>query len=231
MERGTSRKRLAPTLLALCVAAGLAAGLGTGCSTPRTAQQREQIARSWQAADAPASRWTERQQAPTRRKSGPASTARAGVEAPAATPPTRVVKASDENIRKVIEKAESYLGTQYAWGGMSRQGIDCSGLMVMAFREVGMELPRVSDAQYRYGKPVRRPDIQPGDLLFFSNYKPGLIGHTALCVALEDGVPRFVHASSSGARHDLLTNAYWDKHYISACRVWGATGKPLSRAN
>jgi cell wall-associated NlpC family hydrolase len=214
---------------------GLFLGVGVlcaavGCSTPRTAQQREQVARSWHAGNSPATSWTKRGHAPVRRKAGAALTAKAGATAPAAKPPAQVVRASDKNIGKVIEKAESYLGTQYAWGGMSRQGVDCSGLMVLAFREVGMELPRVSIDQYRYGKPVRRTDIQPGDLLFFSNYKPGVIGHTALCVALEDGIPRFVHASSSGVRHDVLTNAYWDKHYISACRVWGATGKPLSQA-
>lgn len=132
-----------------------------------------------------------------------------------------MVKATDANIRAVIKEATSYVGTSYAWGGMSRRGVDCSGLMVLAFRKVGMEIPRVSPDQYKFGKNVPQKNIQPGDMLFFWNYKPGVIGHTALCVEVVDGVPKFVHAASSGVRYDYLTNAYWSKHYISACRVWG----------
>lgn len=200
---------------------GLLAMALTGCGQWHTKRSPEEVRKV-------ASRWTSTPtQTPKWRKADTRPVAAVKKQQPTTantstttTPPRTVVKASEANIQKVIKEAESYLGTGYAWGGMSRSGVDCSGLMVLAFQSVGIALPRVSPDQYKFGQHVGRDKILPGDMLFFWNYKPGVIGHTALCVELVDGIPKFVHASSSGVRHDLLDNAYWSPRFIAACRVW-----------
>jgi cell wall-associated NlpC family hydrolase len=124
-------------------------------------------------------------------------------------------------VRKtVVEEAESYLGAPYRSGGLTRQGIDCSGLVVSAFREVGIEPPRVSGEQARFGEAVSRQNLRSGDVLFFSSSKHGVIGHSAIVTRVaEDGTVTFIHATPSrGVRYDTLGMPHWASHYICARR-------------
>ena len=84
---------------------------------------------------------------------------------------------------QIVEAARRYSGTEYLWGGMTTDGIDCSGLVWMSYRLHGVTLPRDADQQSRMGRPVEREDLQAGDLLFFP-------GHVAISL----GGERFIHA-------------------------------------
>lgn len=66
-----------------------------------------------------------------------------------------------------VAAAESYLGVWYQWGGASRSGVDCSGLVMLAYDAVGVSLPHYSGGQFSDTVRVPLWDIQPGDLLFY----------------------------------------------------------------
>jgi cell wall-associated NlpC family hydrolase len=66
-----------------------------------------------------------------------------------------------------VEQARAYLGTPYLWGGMTERGIDCSGLVHMAYRRSGRIVPRDADQQEEAGAEVSEP--RPGDLVTYGD--------------------------------------------------------------
>jgi cell wall-associated NlpC family hydrolase len=80
----------------------------------------------------------------------------------------------------------------------------------------GVALPRTSQDQSLYGKPVSRKDLQPGDLIFFSSLRRHLVDHVGIYL----GEARFVHASASkGVVVSSLHQDYYAKRYHSARRI------------
>lgn len=70
----------------------------------------------------------------------------------------------------VLDIARQHLGVPYVWGGADPSGFDCSGLLQYVFRQVGVDLPRVSRDQARAGVPVPSlAEAQPGDLVAFNS--------------------------------------------------------------
>jgi cell wall-associated NlpC family hydrolase len=87
------------------------------------------------------------------------------------------------------------LGVPYLWGGTSKGGFDCSGLVQFVYREAGISLPRVAQNQYNAG-PIVPPGtaVEPGDLVFFGS-SPTTVHHVGMYVG--DGM--MVDAPYTGA--------------------------------
>jgi cell wall-associated NlpC family hydrolase len=118
----------------------------------------------------------------------------------------------------VVVQALALLGTPYRYGGSSpATGFDCSGLVRHVFAEAArQELPRRSEEMQRFGQPVARRDLQPGDLVFFNTSRRAF-SHVAIYI----GEGRFVHApaGSGVVRIEGLDDRYWAARFDGARRL------------
>lgn len=94
--------------------------------------------------------------------------------------------------------AALYMGAPYLWGGLSSKGMDCSGLVRMAYLAQGRILQRDASQQALEGTEVATDaDLQPGDLIFFGN------GRRITHVAIYQGDGLYVHSSQLVRRNSL----------------------------
>jgi cell wall-associated NlpC family hydrolase len=116
----------------------------------------------------------------------------------------------------LVATARRFSGVPYLWGGMSAQGLDCSGLTSRVYAANGIELRRDAEMQFDDpgARPVERGDLRPGDLVFFGQKR---ITH----VGIYAGEGRFINATTH-ARPDVheesLDDPYWTALYRGARR-------------
>ncbi len=117
---------------------------------------------------------------------------------------------------RIVQDAKSWRGTPYRYGGRSKEGTDCSGLVYTVFARHGLSLPRRAADQYKAGKPVRSDVLAPGDLVFFRNTAGPGITHVGIYV----GNGSFIHSSTrKGVIISRLSETYYRKHFAGARRV------------
>jgi lipoprotein Spr/probable lipoprotein NlpC len=121
----------------------------------------------------------------------------------------------EERTRILKDYFTSWMGTRYRHGGLSRNGVDCSGFTLVTYKELfGRELPRTVREQVKKGTTVDKDLLQPGDLVFFKIS----VFQKHVGIYLENDL--FVHASlSNGVMISKLNNSYWKQRYWQAQRI------------
>ena len=122
---------------------------------------------------------------------------------------------------KIVWTAVTYKGVPYKFGGMSKRGMDCSGLIYASFKQRNVLIPRTSRAMYAEGTTLALRKVQRGDLLFFKTAKKsGQINHVGLITSVKNGDIRFIHSTSSkGVIVSSLHNTYWKRAFVKAKRL------------
>jgi hypothetical protein len=135
---------------------------------------------------------------------------------PESSPAARYASRDDKRLRnEIVKTAERFQGTPYRWGGTSAEsGFDCSGLTMVVYQLNGLDLPRSSRQQWRTGKPIRRKELDKGDLVFFATSGGRRVSH----VGIYTGNGMFLHAPGSGKaiREASLESKYFRKRYLGA---------------
>lgn len=121
----------------------------------------------------------------------------------------------------IVRTAASQIGKPYKLGGTSPStGFDCSGLIHWAYKQNGIEVPRITVTQAKAGKQAPKNSLRPGDILVFrSGSSPNGL-HTGVYI----GKNKFIHAPNSRSRVKIeeLKGSYWGKQFIQARRIIGS---------
>ena len=130
-------------------------------------------------------------------------------------------KAKTRKIETVLTTARSYTGTPYKFGGLNRSGMDCSGLLYLSYRSAGINIPRTSKEQSKYGKKIRIDELRPGDMVFFGSEKRRRrVSHAGIVTTVRgNSSVRFIHASTSlGVVESELYTDYYQRIFVRGRR-------------
>lgn len=134
-----------------------------------------------------------------------------------ASGPVPVSSQTTSGLRQtIINKAETYIGLPYVWGGTDlSKGVDCSGLVQQVYAKFGISLPRTSASQYSaaghnavWGVRTNVSDLEPGDLVYFK-HSDGQVHHVAIWL----GKGQVLEAPYTGANVRIRTLSRHDVPY------------------
>jgi cell wall-associated NlpC family hydrolase len=111
-----------------------------------------------------------------------------------------------------VKLVQRFIGVPYLWGGESAAGFDCSGLVKHVYALAGIAMPHNVAQQYKYGVPVSRDELKPGDLVFFDQLR-----HNGIYV----GEGKFVHAGRTGGNVGVarLDDSWFKLRWVGARRL------------
>lgn len=123
--------------------------------------------------------------------------------------------------QEIINYAKQFEGVHYKWGGTTKNGMDCSGLVYESFRAYNIILPRISRDMAKSGIEISLKNVEVGDLLFFkTKNRRNDINHVGLVVETTRNVVAFIHATTSnGVIISSLTEDYWNSAFVEARRI------------
>ncbi len=129
--------------------------------------------------------------------------------------------AANALVENIIDFAKKFDGVRYKYGGTTKKGMDCSGLVTTAFESEGITLPRSSSDIALKGDWIDIKEVQRGDLLFFAtNGKSRAVSHVALVTQVNEGQVEFMHATTSaGVITSSLAERYWYYAFVQARRL------------
>ncbi len=138
----------------------------------------------------------------------------------ASAPQCLVADSEGQNLPAVVQTAISYaeqqLGKPYQWGATGPDAFDCSGLVMMAYRAAGIDIPRTSQEQWAAGPRISSSQVQPGDLVFFAGADgtPAAPGHVGLVI----GNGLMIEAYATG--YPIRIAPYGNRDPVGFTRPW-----------
>lgn len=126
-------------------------------------------------------------------------------------------RASVETASRIVSVALQHIGAPYRWGGADPRGFDCSGFVMFVYGKAGTSLPHGAVQQYKFGVPVSRAGLEPGDIVFFDRLR-----HNGIYIG--DG--QFIHSSKSGdvVKVSRLDEDWFERRWVGARRLAIADG-------
>ncbi len=121
----------------------------------------------------------------------------------------------------IVNRAKSFEGVRYKFGGVDKRGMDCSGLVYTCFQEENITMPRISRDMAKQGTRIALNQISAGDLVFFqTNKNRKVINHVGLVVEEKDGEVFFIHSTTSrGVIISSLNENYWKRAFVEVRRI------------
>jgi peptidoglycan DL-endopeptidase CwlO len=145
----------------------------------------------------------------------------------ASTPECLVAASEGESAPAVVQTAISYaeeqLGKPYQWGATGPDAFDCSGLVMMAYRAAGIDIPRTSQQQWAAGPRISPSQVQPGDLVFFAGADGTATapGHVGLVI----GNGLMIEAYATG--FPIRIAPYGDRDPVGFTQPWANSAGPV----
>jgi peptidoglycan DL-endopeptidase CwlO len=137
----------------------------------------------------------------------------------------------NQAVSVTIAYARAQIGKPYQWGGTGPDAFDCSGLVMMAYRQAGVDIPRTSEEQWAWGPRIQPGHEEPGDLVFFAGSDGTRTnpGHVGLVIGkgkmIEGyGTGTTIRISSYGTSHSPAG----DQSVVGFTRPWAHAGVVLS---
>ncbi len=125
------------------------------------------------------------------------------------------LKVSERSIKHLVSSIEGRLGTRYRPGGTTPDGFDCSGFVQYLYKDAfRMLLPRTSGELAVLGAMVKKKQLRPGDLVFFS-IDGNRIDHVGIFI----GGKSFAHASTGGVKVNNIDEHYFFSRYACSARL------------
>lgn len=120
--------------------------------------------------------------------------------------------------KNIISLAKQKLGRKYVWGAVGQRGtFDCSGFTSYVYKKNGINIPRTSINQSKFGKFISRRNLKKGDLIFFdtSKHRKGYVNHVGIYL----GNGKFIHASSAKKKVTISNlSKFYAQRYVGARR-------------
>ena len=124
-----------------------------------------------------------------------------------------------DKCQRITSLAKTKLGKKYVWGASGNKNTyDCSSFTKFVYKNIGIDIPRTSIRQSKFGKYVKRSELKKGDLIFFdtSKKRKGYVNHVGIYL----GDNKFIHASSAKKKVVItsLNKNFYSNRYKGARR-------------
>ena len=122
---------------------------------------------------------------------------------------------------RIVDYAKQFKGVRYKYGGTTKKGMDCSGLIQTSYKSEAVLLPRTTNDLAKTGDWVDLKEVKKGDLLFFATKKNSRkVNHVGIVTDVNKDDVEFIHASTSkGVMTSKLIERYWYFAFVQARRI------------